>query len=79
LQTPFQTIQKAADMMSDIDNAIEISDEKNRLQAIEKIKDKIKKIEIIGDVNDNFNIQLFSELFYKRLCIAFIDYCNAGC
>ena len=36
--------EKAADMMSDIDNAVEISDDKKRLEAIEKIKDKIKKM-----------------------------------
>jgi hypothetical protein len=36
--------EKSADMMSDIDNAIEISDDKKRLEAVEKIKDKIKKM-----------------------------------
>ena len=40
--------EKSADMMSDIDNALEISDSKNRLEAIDKIKDKIKRMRKAG-------------------------------
>lgn len=40
--------EKSADMMSDIDNALEISDSKERLDAIDKIKDKIKRMRKAG-------------------------------
>jgi hypothetical protein len=36
--------EKAAGVMSDIDDALEISDDKKKLDAVEKIKDKIKKM-----------------------------------
>lgn len=36
--------EKAAEVMSDIDDAMEISDDKKRLDAIDKIKDRIKKM-----------------------------------
>lgn len=40
--------EKSADVMSDIDNALEISDSKDRLEAIDKIKDKIKRMRKAG-------------------------------
>ena len=40
--------EKSADIMSDIDNAIEISDSKDKLEAIDKIKDKIKRMRKAG-------------------------------
>jgi len=40
--------EKSADMMSDIDNALEISDSKDRLEAIDKVKDKIKRMRKAG-------------------------------
>ena len=40
--------EKAADIMSDIDNAIEISDPSERVDAIDKIKDRIKNMRKAG-------------------------------
>jgi predicted nucleotidyltransferase len=40
--------EKAADMMSDIDNALEINDSKERLDSVDKIKDRIKKMRKAG-------------------------------
>jgi predicted nucleotidyltransferase len=40
--------EKSADIMSDIDNALEISDSKDRLGAIDKIKDRIKRMRKAG-------------------------------
>lgn len=40
--------EKAADVMSDIDNALEINDSKEKIEAIDKIKDRIKKMRQAG-------------------------------
>lgn len=40
--------EKSADVMSEIDNALEISNSKDRLEAIDKIKDKIKRMRKAG-------------------------------
>ena len=40
--------EKAADIMSDIDNALEINDSKERLDSVDKIKDRIKKMRKAG-------------------------------
>jgi predicted nucleotidyltransferase len=40
--------EKSADVMSDIDSALEINDSKERLDAIDKIKDRIKRMRKAG-------------------------------
>ena len=40
--------EKSADVMSDIDSALEISDSKERVDAIDKIKDRIKRMRKAG-------------------------------